>query len=189
MTKFEDQLYQQLLTEHGHHLHGAPQPAPARRHRAGRPVWLATGAAGVAAAVTGGVLVLGSAPAMAAYSVTQQHGTVTVAVNRTSGVAGANTTLHAIGARVRVVPVGPNCPSIGSLPHPQPAPHASVQVRTGIDANGHRSVSVKVGNAGIPAGDTLILAFSGDQSTGSVGAGGVITGQVPSCVSLPAPPA
>jgi hypothetical protein len=189
MTKFEDQLYQQLLTEHGHHLRGTPQPAPApARRRAGRPLWLATGAAGAAAAITGAVLALGSAPAMAAYSVTHHNGTVTVAVNRSSGVAGANTTLHAIGAPVRVVPVGPGCPPIGSLPRPQPAPHLIAQVKTGISANGHRSVSVKVGNGGIPAGDTLILAFSGDQSTGSVGAGGVITGPVPSCVSLPAAP-
>jgi hypothetical protein len=39
MTKFEDQLYQQLMTEHGHHLRALPRPAPARR-RVRRPVWL-----------------------------------------------------------------------------------------------------------------------------------------------------
>ena len=111
MTKFEDQLYQQLMTEHGHHLRAPQRPAPPRR-RVPRPVWLATGAAGTAAAVTAVVMALGSAPAYAAYSVTRHaNGTITVAVSRPSGVDGANTTLHAMGARVRAVPVRPGCRS------------------------------------------------------------------------------
>jgi hypothetical protein len=189
MTKFEDQLYQQLITEHGHQLHAPQRPAPARR-RVWRPMWLATGAAGAAAAVTTAVLALGSAPAMAAYSVTRHdNGTVTVAVYRASGVAGANVTLHAMGARVRVVPVRPGCPPIGSLPHPRPAPHPSVSVGSGVTKGGHRSVTVKVGRGGIPAGDTMILAFSGNPRHGTaLGAGGIITGPVPSCVSLPSAP-
>ena len=189
MTKFEDQLYRELMTEHGHHLRTVQRPAPAR-HRVRRPVWLATGAAGVVAAGTAAVLALGSTPALAAYSVTQHDNAITVAVNRPSGVAGANTTLHAMGARVRVVPVRPGCPPIGSLPRPQPAPHPSVSVKTGINKNGHRSVTVKIGKGGIPAGDTMILAFSGNGGPGStsLGAGGIITGPVPSCVSLPSAP-
>ncbi len=192
MTKFEDQLYQQLMTEHGHHLRALQRPAPTRR-RARRPVWLATGAAGAVAAVTAAVMALGSTPALAAYSVTRHdNGTVTVAVNRPSGVAGANTTLHAMGARVRVVQVRPGCPPIGSLPHPRPAAHPAVSVATGVTKSGHRSVTVKIGKPGIPAGDTMILAFSGSGRPGStsLGAGGIITGRVPRCVSLPpAPPA
>jgi hypothetical protein len=188
MTKFEDQLYQQLMTEHGHHLHAVPRPAPARR-RVRRPVWLATGAAGAVAAGTVAVMALGSAPALAAYSVTQHDNALTVAVNRPSGVTGANVTLHAMGARVRVVPVRPGCPPIGSLPRPTPAPHLSVSVKTGVNGHGHRSVTVKLGKGGIPAGDTMILAFSGDARHGpALGAGGIITGPVPSCVSLPSAP-
>ena len=93
MTKFEDQLYTELITEHGHHLRALQRPAPARR-RVRRPVWLATGAAGAVAAGTVAVMALGSAPALAAYSVTRHDGAITVAVNRSSGVAGANMTLH-----------------------------------------------------------------------------------------------
>ena len=188
MTRFEDQLYQELITEHGHHLRARQRPAPARR-RVRRPVWLATAAAGAVAAGTAAVLALGSTPALAAYSVTQHDGTVTVAVSRPSGVAGANVTLHAMGARVRVVPVRPGCPPIGSLPRPRPAPHPSVSVGSGVNGNGHRSVTVKVGRGGIPAGDTMILAFSGDPRHGpALGAGGIITGRVPRCVSLPPAP-
>jgi hypothetical protein len=188
MTKFEDRLLGQLIAEHRHELPAAGRPAPAR-HRARRPVWLATGAAGAAAAVTAAVMALGSAPASAAYSVTQHDGAVTVSVNRSSGVAGANAALHRIHARVKVVPVRPGCPPIGSLPHPRPAPHPAMSVGTGIGKNGHRSVTVKVGKGGIPQGDTLILAFSGDpRHGGSVGAGGIITGRAPRCVSLPHAP-
>jgi hypothetical protein len=189
VTKFEDQLYQDLITEHGHHLRTLPRPAPARRG-VRRPVWLATGAAGAVAAGPTSVLVLGSAPAPAAYSVTRHDGAITVAVNRPSGVAGANVTLHGMGARVRVVPVRPGCPPIGSLPHPRPAPHLAVSVGTGMSKNGHRSVTVRLGQPGIPAGDTMILAFSGSGGPGStsLGAGGIITGPVPRCVSLPSAP-
>ena len=189
MTKFEDQLLGQLMAEHGHQLRTVQRPAPARR-RVRRPVWLITAAAGVAAAVTAAVMALGSAPAMAAYSVTPHaDGTVTVAVNRPSGVAGANATLHAMRARVAVVPVRPGCPPIGSLPRPHPAPHPSVSVGTGVNGHGHRSVTVKLGKGGIPAGDTMILAFSGRPGSGtSLGAGGIITGPAPRCVSLPAAP-
>lgn len=186
MTKFEDQLFGQLMAEHGDRLRAMQRPAPARR-RARRPVWLATSAAGAAAAVTAAVMALGSAPAMAAYSVTQHDGTVSVSVDNASGVAGANASLHMMHARMVVVPVGPGCPPIGSLPRPQPAPHPAVWVNAGVDKHGQRSVSVKI-KGSIPAGDTMILAFTGSPRSGSVGAGGVITGPVPRCVSLPSAP-
>jgi len=103
-------------------------------------------------------------------------------------VAGANATLYAMRARIVVVPVRPGCPPIGSLPRPQPAPHPAVWVKSGVNGHGHRSVSVKI-KGSIPAGDTMILAFTGDpHSGGSVGAGGIITGPVPRCVSLPSAP-
>ena len=189
MTKFEDRLFGQLMAEHGHRLRTLQPPAPARR-RARRPVWLATGAAAAAAAVTATVMALGSAPALAAYSVTRHaNGTVTVSVDRASGVAGANAALHAMRARVVVVPVRPGCPPIGSLPRPRPAPHPAVSVGTRVNGHGHRSVTVKLGKGGIPAGDTMILAFSGNPRHGrSLGAGGIITGPAPHCVSLPPAP-
>jgi hypothetical protein len=189
MTKFEDRLFGQLMAEHGQQLRAVERPAPApARRRARRPVWLATGAAGAVAAATAAVLALGGAPAYAAYSVTQHDGTVSVSVYNASGVDGANAALHRIHARVVVVRVRPSCPPIGSLPRPHPAPHPAVSVGSGVNSQGHRSVSVKI-KGGIPAGDTMILAFTGNpRSGGAVGAGGIITGPVPHCVSLPHTP-
>ena len=67
-------------------------------------------------------------------------------------------------------------------------PRCSVWVGTGVNKHGHRSVSVKI-KGGIPKGDTMILAFTGNpHSGGSVGAGGIITGHAPHCVSLPSAP-
>ncbi len=97
--------------------------------------------------------------------------------------------LHRLRARIVVVLVRPGCPAIGSLPRPRPAPHLIVSVSTEVTGHGHRSIRVKIGKGGIPGGDTMILAFSGSPRSGtSLGAGGIITGRVPSCVSLPPAP-
>lgn len=191
MTNFEDQLLNDLMAKYGPALEGSRfSPRSARRRAIARLAWLGAGATGLAGAATAAVMVLGGSPAYAAYAVTPQaNGTVTVAVYRPSGVAGANSALHKIGARVVVVPVHAGCPPIGSLPHPTPPVHLPVAVKAGIGPDGHRSVTVRVGKPGIPAGDTMLLAFSTLRHGTHLGAGGLITGKAPSCVSLPAPPA
>jgi hypothetical protein len=191
MTNFEDQLLHDLMAKYGPALEGSRfSPRAARRRVIPRPAWLGAGAVGVASAVTAAVVVLGGSPAYAAYAVTPHaNGTVTVAVYQASGLAGANAALHKLGARVVVVPVRPGCPPISSLPHPTPPVHRSVRTKAGIGKGGHRSVTVRVGKPGIPAGDTLLLAFTPPSHHGpSLGAGGLITGKVPSCVSLPPAP-
>ncbi len=61
MTKFEDQLFGQLMTEHGHRLRAEERPAPARRW-VRRSAWLATGAVAAAAAATAAVMALAAHP-------------------------------------------------------------------------------------------------------------------------------
>jgi hypothetical protein len=127
MTKFSDQLFDDLMQEHGPALSGVRVPAARKRH-VPRPVLLTAGAGGLAAVATVGTLVAGGGTP--AYAVTtHSDGTVTLALYQKSGIAGANAKLHQVGAgRVVVVPVEPGCPSISSLPAPAGADlHASHQ--------------------------------------------------------------
>ena len=117
MTKFADQLFDDLMQEHGPALARTTPPAP-RRHIATRGTLLAAGTACAAIGVTAGALVAGGGTP--AYAVTTNpDGTVTLAVYQTSGIAGANARLRQLGdGQVVVVPVESGCPSLGSLPAP-----------------------------------------------------------------------
>lgn len=156
MTRFADQLFDDLMREHGEALAQAPVPVAPRRHLTARPVLLTAGAGGVAVAAAVGTLVAGGGTP--AYAVTAHpDGTVTLAVYQASGIAGANSKLHQLGDRVVVVPVKPGCPSINSLPAPRvPAKQISAE------ASGSSDGSVTVDAQGVPSGDILVLAFEGD---------------------------
>ena len=202
MTKFEDQLFDDLMREHGSTLTNARRPAP-RRHVATRRALLAVGGGGVAAAAAAGVLVAtagGGAPGHSAnlaggttpaYALTtHSNGTITLAVYQQSGIAAANAKLHALGDRqVYVVPVGAGCPGMSSLPAPAvPLNGKHLSVQSGVSAGGSVTVDAK----GIPAGDILVVAVettSNGNTRTSLGAGQLTTAPAPSCVSLPAPPA
>lgn len=219
MTRFADELFDDLMREHGSTLAQTRVPTAPKRHPAARPLLLTASAGGLAIAATVGSLVAtgGGTPAYAVT--TNPDGTVTLAVYQQSGIAGANAQLRRLGDdRVVVVPVEPGCPSISSLPAPRvPASQISVQA-SGSDG------SITVAAQGVPAGDILVLGiqqtgsgqfqFSMEQATTSnggrtsergsssgsasgqgpgAGQGATATkltsGKAPSCVSVPAPPA
>jgi hypothetical protein len=203
MTKFEDQLFDDLMREHGSTLTNARRRAP-RRHVATRRALLAAGGGGVAAAAAAaGVLIAaaaGGAPGHSAnlaggttpaYALTtHSNGTITLAVYQQSGIAAANARLRALGDRqVYVVPVGAGCPGMSSLPAPAvPLNGKHLSVQSGVSAGGSVTVDAK----GIPAGDILVVAVetaSNGNTRTSLGAGQLTTAPAPSCVSLPAPPA
>jgi hypothetical protein len=209
MTRFADQLFDDLMQEHGAALAHARKPPAPRRHLTARPVLLAVGAGGLAVAATVGSLVAtgGGTPA---YAVTRNSdGTVTLAVYQQSGIAGANSKLRAYGDdRVVVVPVESGCRSIGSLPAPAvPARRVIVQ------ASGSGG-TITVDALGVPAGDILVLGvrssgngqFEFMEHTSSSGTAGgysswsaiavgvgpffwpnavLTSGKAPSCVSVP----
>lgn len=212
MTRFADELFDDLMREHGSTLAQTRVPTAAKRHPAARPVLMAAGAGGLAIAATVGSLVAtgGGTPAYA--MTTHPDGTVTLAVYKQSGIPQVNAKLHALGDRVVVVPVEANCPSITSLPAPAvPASQISVQ------ASGSVSGGVTVAAQGVPVGDILVLGvqqtaggqFSMQQAitstgghasgTGSAQAAGqppvvagssrLTSGPAPSCVSIPPAPA
>src|ERR1700760_5000791 len=104
MTRFSDDLFDDLMREHGPALTGMTVRTAPKRHLATRPVLLTAGAGGVAGAGTAGAPAARSAAS--AYAVTPHNdGTVTLAVYQQPGIAQANAKLQALGDRVVVLPV------------------------------------------------------------------------------------
>jgi len=189
MTKFADQLFDDLMRAHGPALTQARPLAYPKRHITARRMLLASGgtlavAVAGAAAVAGGLVAGSGAPA---YAVTKNpDGTITLAVYQKSGIAAANARLRQLGGKqVVVVPVEAGCQK---LPPPAvPARGRQLTTRTTISRDG----SVTVNAQGIPAGDILVV---GVQTTSAHGrqagltVGGLSSPPAPDCVSLPEPP-
>jgi hypothetical protein len=182
MTKFEDQLLDDLMREHGPALAHSRPPASSRRITPRRSLLAAGAGLAAAAAITGTLVASGGTPA---YAVTKNpDGTVTLAVYRQSGIAGANGRLRQLGdQQVVVVPARPGCPSLGSLPQPAVRPAGKVSVQSGTS----RSGSITVRAQGIPAGDIMVVASQVTGGTTVTGAA-LTSSPAPACVSLPAPP-
>jgi hypothetical protein len=205
MTKFADQLFDDLMREHGPALAHARPPAPVMGRITPRRTLLAAGGAlAAAAAVTGALVAGGEGPAGSGgapaahggipktgrggpgYAVTKNpDGTISLAVYRASGIAGANARLRQLGdPRVVVVPVRPGCRSIGSLRAPV-VPTNYVEISEPASAGGAATVTEK----GIPAGDFLVFAVQVTKH-GAFESDAVMTSPpLPGCVSLPPVPA
>jgi hypothetical protein len=198
MTKFADQLFDDLMREHGPALERAGFPSIPNRHIAARRALLAAGGtvavAGAVALVAGSgtpaTRAVGTGPVEAytgsrAYAITKNPGgTITLTVYRKSGIAAANARLSQLGdSQVVVVPVEPGCPS---LP-PAAVSALGHKITTGIDASRSGNGSVTVNAQGIPAGDILVIGVvaSGD-GTATVGA--LTSPPAPTCISPPAAP-
>ena len=113
MSKFEDHLWREFVREHGNALAQMSTPTAKRMWRGPRLVaGTSLGLAGVGAAVA---LVLGATATSPAFAVISNHdGTVTISIERASGIVGANARLHQLGVRAKVmqqVPAGYRCTS------------------------------------------------------------------------------
>ncbi len=187
MTKFADQLFDDLIAEHGPALAQASRPATPARHLSTRPVLVTAGAAGLAVAATVGILASsGGSPAFAVTA--HPNGTVTLAVYKDAGIAGANARLRQLGdGQVVVVPTGPNCPTMSSLPPPPVKPDGPMSIEGSSSADGSFTVDAQ----GIPDGDIMVVAHVGSTSDGTTtGLSGakLTSAPAPSCVRLPSPP-
>jgi hypothetical protein len=191
MTKFADQLFDDLMREHGpalaHTVPSLSRPAPGH-HLATRRTLLAAGTACAAVAATAGVLVAGGGTP--AYAVTANpDGTVTLAVHQESGIAGANARLRQLGdGQVVVVPVKAGCPGVGSLPAPAGPRSGHIPLQTTVSRDGSVTVKAK----GIPAGDILVVGVATTTHGSMVTSGGgsaLTSPPAPACVSLPSAPA
>jgi uncharacterized membrane protein YgcG len=193
MTKFDDQLYDDLMREHGAALaRVTPRQAPRARRVTPRRAVLAGGGFLAAASVAAGVLVTtgGSPPnaspaASPAYAVTKNpDGTVSLAVYRPSGYAGLSARLSQLGdERVVVVPVRAGCP-----PLPRPARPATWH---GPRATAAQVMSVggkvTVHASGIPAGEILVIGIE-QTSHGTFAVSAVTAPPAPSCIAPPPMP-
>jgi hypothetical protein len=181
MTKFEDQLFADLMREHRSTLAQTRRPAPPRQHTAARRTLTAAGVGGLGVAAAAGALVATSGGSPAYAVTTHPDGTVSLAVYQASGIAGANAKLHLLGDRVVLVPVRAGCP--------QPAAPAvsgrghQITVGTSVSRDGSVTVDAK----GIPAGDILVVGVE-TKGHSSLTGGMLTSPPAPSCISLPSLP-
>ncbi|HEX4832317.1 MAG TPA: hypothetical protein VH478_14635 [Trebonia sp.] len=180
MSRFENQLFDDLMREHGPSLAGATRPA--RDGHRPRPALAVAGVAGLAIAGTAAGL-LATGGGTPAYAVTKNpDGTITLAVHQSSGIAGANARLHQLGAKqVVVVPAKPGCPQLAPPAHP--AGHPALAAQTAGDG------TVTVDAQSLPGGDIVVIGVS-TSGQASLTVGGVTSPPAPACVGTPpAPPA
>jgi hypothetical protein len=186
MTKFSDQLFDDLMREHGPSLAHTTMPAQPRRHITTRATLLAGGGAlAVAGAVAGALVAVNGTPAHsagsatpAAYTVTKNpDGTITLAVYQQSGIAGANARLHTLGDKqVVVVPIEQGCTSKAAPPAVSGKGHL---LTTGISRSPNGTMTVNA--HGIPAGDILVIGVATSGHT-SYSVGTLASPPAPSCV-------
>ena len=163
MSEFEDNLWLEVVREHGHELARA---GGRRKHRrATRPQLLAGTTVGVAAIATAAALLLGASSSPPAFAVTRNpDGTVTVSLKHLSGIAGANEKLAAMGVRAQIAAVAKTAPPLvcpgGTAPtitfNPARVPSRQVMLITpGDDAAAPKgnpdSGNTSIGTAGVAA--------------------------------------
>jgi hypothetical protein len=193
MTRFADQLFDDLMHEYGPEMARVAMPAAPRRRVGTRTVLLTAGAGCLAVAAVVGSLVAtgGGAPA---YAVTRNSdGAVTLSVYDQSGISGANQELVKLGdGRVVTVPVRVGCESITSLPKASFAaekpgqssgivrPRDGVTVGTGKSGKGE----VLIATPDIPAGDVFVVAIRTTAQGTTIATTQLIKAPAPSCVSV-----
>jgi hypothetical protein len=180
MTNFEDQLYADLLREHGSTLATTRPPAPSRRPIA--PL-LAVGTGGLTIAATAGVLTVAGGGTPAYALTTHANGTVTLDVYQQSGIAQINAKLRQLGDdQVVVVPVVPGCP------RPAPPAVSPRHHRISIGIRKTTGGSVTVDAKGIPAGDIAVVGFGTTTAGGHFGVSDITSPPAPTCINPPPQP-
>jgi hypothetical protein len=112
MSEFEDNLWLEVVREHGDELARAGR-AVRQHRRAIRPHLLAGTAVGLAAMATAVALLLGPSTSPPAFAVTRNpNGTVTVHLMRLSGIAGVNERLAAMGVRAQIAALAKHAPKL-----------------------------------------------------------------------------
>lgn len=159
MLDFEDDLWAQLVSDHGAELlHLGP-----RSRRTGRRWWrapLAAGAIALTVAIVAAALGITASTSPPAYAlVVNANGSVTLTINELVGVSGANAQLAKLGVRARVARFERNCTTRNHFVR-VPWPHVGA-VRQVVEPEKLRSglagLRVVLHPSTIPSGATLLL--------------------------------
>lgn len=173
MGKFEDQLWADLMTEHGDSLATERRTPPRRARPATLGVVGVVGTAGLATALALTLTATGAGPA---YAVSQNaDGSVTVTINQIEGVSGANATLAGLGVRARAMAVNPFCVVTPTVWRPHRFNEHAVH-----SGPGQNTLTIEPDY--IPADDTLVLVA--EQVNGRTGLAVLMVGDpAPACFS------
>src|SRR5438309_1394052 len=108
MSEFEDNLWRDVVREHGDDLTRMSWPPP--NHRRPRRRVLAGTTAVLAVAAAALALVLGGTSTSPAFAVsTNRDGSITLAINRLNGIHAANLKLSSLGVRAMAVQIPAAC--------------------------------------------------------------------------------
>ena len=181
MTKFTDNLWRDLVREHGPALALAHRPGPGRAPLLRHPRVLAASTLGLAGAGAALMLALGPASSTPAFAVTtNSDGSVLVTINENSALPQANAKLIAMGIHEQVTIYIATGPAAASGPVTcTPAPGANVSgppLKVLVGKDGTEVISS--GQSGNNTGEgtyhlarCVVTGDSGSGNTGNTGAG------------------
>jgi hypothetical protein len=178
MSRYTDQLWRDLVREHGATLVHADRPKPGRASLLRRPRVLASSTLGLAGVGTALVLVLGAASSTPAYAITTSgDGSVQVTINQFSALPQANAQLTAMGIHEQVtIYMASGAAAVSGPVTCTPAPGLSnlpgPPVKVLVGTNGTEVIDS--GNTGAGTWHLAACHLTGDtgsSNTGDTGAG------------------
>lgn len=176
MTKFEDHLFEDLMSDHGDEL-DTLGPPPARRAVPRRAIAAGGGAIAVAGVLAVAITTFGTTASPAYAVTTNADGTVTVSIEDIEAIGPANAKLRELGVRAKAVPTRPGCADLD-----EKRMYGGSDWTIEQDENG----SVTLGQD-LPAGYTVLLTVSDRPGRGTgLGFTGPVKDPAPSCLLDPA---
>jgi hypothetical protein len=147
MTRFKDNLLDDLMREHGETV----QEVPEQRRRSARPVLVAAGVLTIAGVATVAITTSGNSPE--AWAVTKNaDGSVTLTIRDIKGVGPANAELREFGISAKAVPMSRDC---------APLDESKLDLRGGYKLPRHEEDgSVTMSPGDVPPGYTILLGVS-----------------------------
>lgn len=148
MTRFKDNLLDDLMREHGQTLEDVPEQ---RNKRSARPLLVAAGALAIAGAGTVAITTSGNSPE--AWAVTKNaDGSVTLTIRDIKGVDPANAKLREYGIGAKAVPMSRDC---------APLDESKLDLLGGYELPRHEADgSVTMSPGDVPPGYTILLGIS-----------------------------